>query len=32
VVFTLRKQATLIRVVSARSMSRKERAFYEKAY
>jgi len=32
VVFTFRKQATLIRVVSARSMSRKERAFYEKAY
>jgi len=32
VVFTLRKQATLIRVVSARPMSRKERAFYEKAY
>jgi uncharacterized DUF497 family protein len=31
VVFTLRKQATLIRVVSARPMSRKERAFYEKA-
>ena len=32
VVFTLRKKATLIRVVSARPMSRKERAFYEKAY
>jgi uncharacterized DUF497 family protein len=32
VVFTLRKQATLIRVVSVRPMSRKERAFYEKAY
>ena len=32
VVFNLRKQATLIRVVSARPMSRKERAFYEKAY
>ena len=32
VVFTLRKQASLIRVVSARPMSRKERAFYEKAY
>jgi len=31
VVFTLRKQATLIRLVSARPMSRKERAFYEKA-
>jgi len=31
VVFTLRNQATLIRVVSARPMSRKERAFYEKA-
>lgn len=31
VVFTLRKSATLIRVVSARSMSKKERAFYEKA-
>jgi len=31
VVFTLRKQTTLIRVVSARPMSRKERAFYEKA-
>ena len=31
VMFTLRKQATLIRVVSARPMSRKERAFYEKA-
>ena len=30
-VFTLRKQATLIRVVSARPMSRRERAFYEKA-
>ena len=31
VVFTLRKRATLIRVDSARPMSRKERAFYEKA-
>ena len=31
VVFTLRKRATLIRVVSARPMSKKERAFYEKA-
>jgi uncharacterized DUF497 family protein len=31
VVFTLRKQGTLIRVVSARPMSKKERAFYEKA-
>ena len=31
VVFTLCKQTTLIRVVSARPMSRKERAFYEKA-
>ena len=31
VVFTLRKKATLIRVVSARPMSKKERAFYEKA-
>ena len=31
VVFTLRKNATLIRVVSARPMSKKERAFYEKA-
>ena len=31
VVFTLRKSATLIRVVSARPMSKKERAFYEKA-
>ncbi|QWD60411.1 BrnT family toxin [Polynucleobacter sp. MWH-UH35A] len=30
-VFTLRKNATLIRVVSARPMSKKERAFYEKA-
>ena len=31
VVFTLRKKASLIRVVSARPMSKKERAFYEKA-
>ena len=31
VVFTLRKSGTLIRVVSARPMSKKERAFYEKA-
>jgi uncharacterized DUF497 family protein len=31
VVFTLRNKATLIRVVSARPMSKKERAFYEKA-
>ena len=31
VVFTLRKRATLIRAVSARLMSKKERAFYEKA-
>ena len=31
VIFTLRKKATLIRVVSARPMSKKERAFYEKA-
>jgi uncharacterized DUF497 family protein len=31
VVFTLRKNATLIRVVSARPMSKRERAFYEKA-
>jgi uncharacterized DUF497 family protein len=31
IVFTLRKRSTLIRVVSARSMSKKERAFYEKA-
>ena len=31
IVFTLRKSATLIRVVSARPMSKKERAFYEKA-
>jgi uncharacterized DUF497 family protein len=30
VVFTLRNKATLIRVVSARPMSKKERAFYEK--
>ena len=31
IVFTLRKNQTLIRVVSARLMSKKERAFYEKA-
>jgi hypothetical protein len=31
VIFTLRKNATLIRVISARPMSKKERAFYEKA-
>jgi len=31
IIFTLRAQGTLIRVVSARSMSKKERAFYEKA-
>jgi uncharacterized DUF497 family protein len=31
IVFTLRKKATLIRVVSARPMSKKERVFYEKA-
>jgi uncharacterized protein len=31
VVFTLRKRGTLIRVVSARPMSKKERAYYEKA-
>jgi uncharacterized DUF497 family protein len=31
VVFTLRIKASLIRVVSARPMSKKERAFYEKA-
>ena len=31
VVFTLRKNETLIRVVSARPMSKKERTFYEKA-
>ena len=29
--FTLRKDATLIRVISARDMSRKERAIYEQA-
>ena len=29
--FTLRKDATLIRVISARGMSRKERAIYEQA-
>jgi len=31
IVFTLRKRSTLIRVVSARPMSKKERVFYEKA-
>ena len=31
VVFTLRNNSTLIRVVSARPMSKRERAFYEKA-
>jgi uncharacterized DUF497 family protein len=31
VVFTLRKNVTLVRVVSARPMSKRERAFYEKA-
>jgi uncharacterized protein len=31
IVFTLRKKSTLIRVVSVRPMSKKERAFYEKA-
>ena len=30
IVFTLRKRSTLIRVVSARPMSKKERVFYEK--
>ena len=29
--FTLRKEATLIRVISARGMSRKERVIYEQA-
>jgi hypothetical protein len=29
--FTLRKEATLIRVISARDMSRKERTIYEQA-
>jgi hypothetical protein len=29
--FTLRKEATLIRVISARDMSRKERVIYEQA-
>ncbi len=28
--FTLRQQATLIRIISARNMSRKEREYYEK--
>jgi uncharacterized DUF497 family protein len=31
IIFTLRNQGALIRVVSARPMSKKERAFYEKA-
>jgi uncharacterized DUF497 family protein len=31
IVFTLRKNKTLIRVVSARPMSKKERVLYEKA-
>ena len=31
IIFTLRNQETLIRIVSARPMSKKERAFYEKA-
>jgi uncharacterized DUF497 family protein len=31
IIFTLRSQDTLIRIVSARSMSKRERAFYEKA-
>ena len=31
IIFTLRKKESLIRVVSARPMSKKERAFYEKA-
>ena len=31
IVFTLRQNQTLIGVVSARSMSKKERVFYEKA-
>lgn len=31
VIFTLRESHTLIRVISARRMSRKERAYYEKA-
>ena len=31
IVFTLRKRSTLIRVVSAGPMSKKERVFYEKA-
>jgi hypothetical protein len=29
--FTLRKDATMVRVISARDMSRKERAIYEQA-
>ena len=31
IIFTLRSQDTLIRIVSARSMSKRERVFYEKA-
>jgi uncharacterized DUF497 family protein len=31
IVFTLRKRNTLIRIISARPMSRKERVIYEKA-
>ena len=31
ITFTLRKSATLIRVISARDMHRKERAIYEQA-
>ncbi|SNX29083.1 hypothetical protein SAMN06295945_1447 [Polynucleobacter meluiroseus] len=31
IIFTLRNQGKLIRIVSARPMSKKERAFYEKA-
>ena len=30
--FSLRKNATMIRVISARGMSRKERAIYEQAF
>ena len=30
VVFTLRQEGTLIRVISARPMSKKERMYYEK--
>jgi uncharacterized DUF497 family protein len=31
IIFTLRSQETLIRIVSARAMSKRERAIYEKA-